>query len=145
MSSLDFFGTQSLTLDDKGRLSVPARHRDVLRALAGNQLVITKHPDGCLLVFPEPNWQPFKAKVAALPMEAQRWKRIFLGGAQEVDIDKSSRVLVDPMLREYAGLERDVRLMGLGAYFELWDTARHAADEAKLDSADMPDSIKGLL
>lgn len=145
MAALGFIGTVSLTLDGKGRLSVPARHRDALRTLAGNQLVLTKHPDGCLLVFPQPNWVPFHDKVAALPMEAQRWKRMFLGGASEVEIDSASRVLIDPVLRSYAGLERDVRLVGLGPYFELWDAARHEADESKLDSGDMPDSIKGLL
>lgn len=145
MASLGFIGTVPLTLDGKGRLSVPARHRDALRTLAGNQLVVTKHPDGCLLVFPRPSWEPFHAKVVALPMEAQRWKRMFVGGASEVEIDAASRVLIDPPLRAFAGLSRDVRLVGMGPYFELWDAQRQDADEAKLDSADMPDSIKGLL
>lgn len=145
MASLSFIGTVALTLDGKGRLSVPARHRDALRTLAENALVVTKHPDGCLLVFPRPSWQPFHDKVVALPMEAQRWKRMFVGGASEVDIDGASRALIDPGLRAYAGLERDVKLVGMGPYFELWDAQRFEADEAKLDSNDMPDSIKGLL
>src|SRR6185369_15138137 len=124
-----FQGASALALDAKGRLTVPARHRDVLRATANDQLTVTKHPDGCLLVFPRPVWEGFRDKVAALPMSADGWKRIFLGSAMDVDIDSASRVLVSPELRAAAGLSKDVMLLGMGTRFELWDAQRYAAHE----------------
>src|SRR5262245_48969361 len=63
-----FQGASSLSLDAKGRLSVPTRHRDVLSATAAGQLTITKHPHGCLMVFPRPEWEKFRERIAALPM-----------------------------------------------------------------------------
>jgi MraZ protein len=123
-------------------LTVPARHRDVLRATANDQLTVTKHPDGCLLVFPRPVWEGFRDKVAALPMSADGWKRIFLGSAMDVDIDSASRVLVSPELRAAAGLSKDVMLLGMGTRFELWDAQRYAAHEAAVMQQGMPDALR---
>ena len=94
-----FQGASSLSLDAKGRLSVPTRHRDVLAATASGQLTITKHPHGCLMVFPRPEWEKFRERIAQLPMSAQWWKRIFLGNAMDVDMDATGRVLISPELR----------------------------------------------
>ena len=96
-----FQGASALTLDGKGRVAVPARHRDVLLATAAGQLTLTKHPQGCLMVFPRPAWEAFRDRVAALPMSASGWKRVFLGNAMDVEIDASSRVLVSPELRAW--------------------------------------------
>lgn len=131
-----------MALDAKGRLSVPARHRDVLSAMAQGQLTITKHPEGCLMVFPRPAWESFRDKIAALPMSAAGWKRIFLGNAMDVEIDASSRVLISPELRAAAGLTKDVMLLGMGSHFELWDAARYAAHEAEVMQQGMPDVLK---
>ena len=131
-----------MTLDAKGRLSVPARHRDVLVATAAGALTLTKHPDGCLLVFPRPAWESFRDKIAALPMQAAGWKRIFLGNAMDVEIDGSSRVLISPELRAAAGLAKDVMLLGMGSHFELWDAARYAAHEAEVMQQEMPEVLK---
>jgi len=139
-----FQGASALTLDGKGRLTVPARHREVLVATAAGQLTITKHPEGFLLVFPRPEWEGFREKVMALPMEAAAWKRVFIGNAMDVEIDASSRVLISPELRAAAGLSRDVMLLGLGHYFELWDRERHAAFDAGLAQVPMPESIKNF-
>ena len=137
-----FQGASSLSLDAKGRLSVPTRHRDALTAQAGGQLTLTKHPEGCLMVFPRPAWEVFRDKVAALPMSASGWKRIFLGNAQDVDIDGASRVLVAPELRAAAGLSKDVMLLGMGSHFELWDAQRYAAHEAEVMAQAMPDVLQ---
>jgi MraZ protein len=144
VSSTGYFGAASLTLDGKGRLSVPARHREALQNQAQGQLAITKHPDGCLMVFPQPVWTPFRDRIAALPMEALEWKRVFLGFVSEVEIDGASRVLIDPVLRAYAGLQRDVLLIGIGPHFELWDAVRYAEREQRVVQQPMPDSIKGF-
>ena len=140
--SLVFQGASALSLDAKGRLAVPVRHRDALQALCDGQLTLTKHPEGCLMVFPRPAWEFFRDKVAALPMSASGWKRIFLGNAQDVDIDSAARVLVAPELRVAAGLTKDVMLLGMGSHFELWDAQRYAAHEAEVMAQAMPDALQ---
>jgi MraZ protein len=136
-----FQGASSLSLDAKGRLSVPTRHRDALGASAG-QLTITKHPHGCLMVFPLGEWEKFRSRIAALPMDAQWWRRIFLGNAMEVDMDASGRVLVSPELRAAAGITKDAVMLGMGSYLELWDAQAYAAKEAEAMQAQMPDVLK---
>ncbi len=140
--SLVFQGASALALDAKGRLAVPARHRDVLQALCEGQLTLTKHPEGCLMVFPRPAWETFRDKVAALPMSASGWKRIFLGNAMDVEIDGASRFLVSPELRVAAGLSKEVMLLGMGSHFELWDAQRYAAHEAEVMAQAMPDALQ---
>ncbi len=137
-----FQGASSIILDAKGRLAVPTRHRDVLTATAAGQLSITKHPHGCLMVFPRSEWEKFRERIAALPMQAQWWKRIFLGNAMDVEMDASGRVLVSPELRAAAGISRETVLLGMGGYFELWDAATYAAQEAEQMKGDMPDVFK---
>ena len=123
-------------------MSVPSRHRDLLQALCQGQLTITKHPEGCLMVFPRPAWEAFRDKVAALPMSAAGWKRIFLGNAMDVEMDGTGRVLISPELRAAAGIEKDTMLLGMGNHFELWDKATYEAQEAQAMQGDMPDVFK---
>lgn len=137
-----FLGASSLSLDAKGRLSVPTRHRDALSAGAGGQLTITKHPDGCLMVFPRPEWERFSERIAALPMSAQWWKRIFLGNAMNVEMDATGRVLVSPELRQAAGLSREAILLGMGSHFELWDKPTYEAREAEAMKGAVPEALK---
>jgi len=136
-----FQGASSLSLDAKGRLSIPTRHRDALSA-ASSQLTITKHPHGCLMVFPRDEWEKFRSRIAALPMDAQWWRRIFLGNAMEVEMDASGRLLVSPELRAAAGITKDAVLLGMGSYLELWDAQAYAAKEAEAMQAQMPDVLK---
>ena len=131
-----------MALDAKGRLGVPTRHREVLQLLCEGRLTITKHPDGCLMLFPRPTWESFRDKVAALPMSAAGWKRVFLGNAMDVEIDSAARVLISPELRESAGLDKDVVLLGMGSHFELWDKKARLAEEAETMAGPLPDSLK---
>ncbi|MEP7295002.1 MAG: division/cell wall cluster transcriptional repressor MraZ [Burkholderiales bacterium] len=144
MADIAFQGPAALTLDGKGRLAVPARHRELLTAMGVSQLTITKQPGGSLLIFPRPAWEAFRARIAALPMEAAGWKRVFLGNAMDVDIDASSRVLIAPELRLSAGLVRDVMLLGMGSHLELWDAKTYAEHEAAVMQSDMPESLKNF-
>jgi MraZ protein len=137
-----FQGASSLSLDAKGRLSVPTRHREVLGAIANNQLTITRHPHGYLMIFPRPEWEKFRDRIAALPMEAQWWKRILLGNAMDVELDGTGRVLISPELRGPTGLEKEAMLLGMANYFELWDKATYEAKEAEAIRAPMPEVIK---
>jgi MraZ protein len=137
-----FQGTSSLSLDAKGRLSVPTRYRDVLSATAAGQLTITRHPHGCLMIFPRPEWEKFRERVAAVPMGAQWWKRIFLGSAMDVELDTTGRVLISPELREASGITRDTMLLGMGSHFELWDKATLAAKEAEELAGATPEALR---
>ena len=121
---------------------MPTRHRDVLSATASNQLTITKHPHGCLMIFPRPEWEKFSARIAALPMDAQWWKRIFLGNAMDVELDGTGRVLVSPELRAASGIEKETMLLGMGNHFELWDKAAYDTQEARAMQGEMPDVFK---
>ncbi len=126
-------------------MTVPARHRDALSALSGQQLTLTQHPVGCLLVFPRPAWERFRTQLLGLPMEADGWRRFFVGSAADVEIDSAARVLVPPELRAAAGLDKDVLLLGMGHRLELWDAAKYAAHQAQVTAGPMPDAIKGFV
>jgi MraZ protein len=118
-----FHGATVITLDAKGRLAVPTRHRDALLD-SGRTLVLTAHPDGCALVYPEAAWEPVRAQVEKFPAfhaQASWWKRLLLGFEEHVQPDGSGRVLVSAALRMHAKLEREAMLVGQGRYFELWD------------------------
>ena len=137
-----FQGPAGLTLDGKGRIAMPARHRTVLDAMGVKELTVTKHPEGSLMIFPRPAWEAFRERVAALPMAASGWKRVFLGNAMDVELDASSRLLIAPELRDAAGLKTKVMLLGMGTHFELWDAERYAEHEAKVMQSEMPDALK---
>jgi MraZ protein len=137
-----FQGASALNLDAKGRMSVPAKHRDALLVQGEGRVTLTKHPDGCLLLFPRPEWEAFRARVAQLPMDAHWWRRIFLGNAAELELDSASRILVSPELRAAAGIEREVILLGMGSHLELWDAATYAAKEQAAIAQGMPDALK---
>lgn len=139
-----FQGASALTLDAKGRMSVPSRYREALQGQAQGRVTLTRHPDGCLLLFPRPEWEVFRAKVAALPMDAHWWRRIFLGNASDVEMDGAGRVLVAPELRSAAGMDRGVTLLGMGGYFELWDAQTYAAKEQAAMAQGMPEALKNF-
>eukprot|EP01030_Chromulinospumella_sphaerica_P015422 gene15422-biopygen13523 len=83
------------------------------------------------MVFPRPEWEKFRERIAQLPMSAQWWKRIFLGNAMDVEMDGTGRVLVSPELRSAAGLSKEAVLLGMGNHFELWDKATYDEQEAQ--------------
>jgi MraZ protein len=133
-----------LVLDAKGRINVPVRHREPLLASCKGQLTLTRHPDGYLLVYPRPAWELVEVELMALKTASDGWRRIFLGSAVDVEIDGASRVLVPPELREAAGLNKDVLLIGTGRRLELWDKQRHDAVEARVVAAGMTEEVLGL-
>ena len=122
---------------------MPTRHRDALIA-ADSQITITRHPHGSLMVFPRPGWEFFSKEVANLPMDAMWWRRIFLGNACDVEMDGTGRVLISPELREAVGITKEVLLLGMGSYFELWDKPTYLAKEALAMQGEMPDVLKGF-
>jgi MraZ protein len=127
-----FFGASSLSLDAKGRLSVPTRHQEALMASCAGQVTITQHYEGCLMVFPRPAWEAFSAKIAALPMSSLPIKRLYLSNAMSVELDSTGRILISPELREAVGINKETTLRGMGSYFELWDKATYEAYDARI-------------
>ncbi|MDR0996456.1 MAG: division/cell wall cluster transcriptional repressor MraZ [Zoogloeaceae bacterium] len=121
-------GAVSMTLDAKGRLAIPARHREAVDfALAQGPLVLTARPDRCLILMPEAHWNPLREKIKQAPSfdpRAQSMKRVLIGNQRWIsELDASGRFLIDADLRGFAGLERNVYVVGMGESFEIWDDA----------------------
>ena len=118
-----FRGSFTLTLDDKGRLALPARYRDRLLSENQGQLICTIDlHDPCLLLFPLAEWEEIEEKLQSLsslnPQE-RRLQRILLGNATECDMDKSGRILLPAFLRQHASLGKNIRLVGQLNKFEI--------------------------
>jgi MraZ protein len=118
-----FEGATALSLDAKGRIAIPARHRDALLAAGEGSLVLTAHPHRCLLLYPAPAWQPIRdqiLKASSLDPRAAAIKRVMVGNARTEVPDTAGRLLIAGELREYAGFEKTVYLVGMGSHFEIW-------------------------
>jgi MraZ protein len=119
-----FRGATSLNLDAKGRLAIPARHRDAMQAQCAGHLVLTAHPHRCLLLYPQPAWEPIQSKMMALSSfdkQSSSLQRLLVGHAEDVELDSAGRLLVSTVLREFAGLDKQAMLVGQGSHFELWN------------------------
>lgn len=118
-----FQGASELSLDAKGRLTVPTRHRDALLS-GGRAVVLTAHPDSCLLLYPRLAWEPIGARIQSLSSfneQARWWQRLLVGFAEELELDGQGRILISPALRKFAALKKVVMLVGQGSHFEIWD------------------------
>jgi MraZ protein len=119
-----FRGVSFLNLDAKGRLAIPARYRERLQSCCDSHLIITVDRDRCLLVYPEPTWIEIERRLDQLPSfdeRARKLQRLYIGHAQEVDMDGQGRVLLPPALRRFASLDKRVAVVGQGKKIELWD------------------------
>lgn len=128
-----FHGAAVITLDAKGRVAIPTRHRNALLD-GGETLVLSAHPEGCVLIYPEAAWEPVRTRVESFPSfnpQASWWKRLLLGFEEHVAPDASGRVLLSPALRMHAKLEREAMMVGQGHYFELWDSGVWSAKLAQ--------------
>jgi len=137
-------GASALSMDAKGRMSIPARHRDALSLQSEGRVTLTKHPHGCLLLFPRPVWEAHREQIAAWPMSARAWQRIFLGNASDVEMDSAGRILISPELRAAVGMTREVMLLGMGSHFEVWDAAKLDESESQAIAAGMPDVLNNF-
>ena len=145
-----FRGVAHLNLDSKGRLAVPARHRDALAARCAGRLVITADSDKCLLLYPLPDWEPIQQKLMALSSLNPRIRdlqRLLVGYAEDIEMDAAGRVLISPALRNFAALAKSVLLVGQNNKFELWD--REKWDQLHEQSAgfgggELPPELEGF-
>lgn len=114
-----FIGEYRYNADAKGRISVPAKFRDEL----GENFFVTKGLDQSLFVFPESEWDAFQEKLKTLPLtnpRARAFTRVFYSGATEVEMDKQGRMLIPQTLREFAGIEKEILVIGVGSRVEIW-------------------------
>jgi len=119
-----FRGVTHLALDSKGRLAIPAKHREHLAPDGDGRLVLTADPSHCLLLYPLASWEPIQRRLMALSSFNARTRalqRLLVGHADDVMLDGAGRILVPPALRQYATLDKHVVLVGQGNKFELWD------------------------
>ena len=122
-----FRGVSNITVDAKGRVAMPTRHRDRLLEICEGQLVVTVDVDHCLLIYPQEEWEQIEGKLvqlSSLNRKARSLQRLLVGHATEVELDGNGRMLLPQPLREFAGIERRAVLIGQGKKFELWDEER---------------------
>ena len=150
---MSFRGINNLALDTKGRMAMPSRYRDRLLEGCGGRLIVTVDRDHCLLVYPLPEWEIIESKLVELPSlnkQARLLQRLLIGYATECEMDSQGRILVPPMLREFAGLKKKIVLIGQGKKFEIWDeTAWDNSQEAWIESVqndegELPASLEDL-
>jgi MraZ protein len=146
-----FRGVTHLALDTKGRLAIPARHREALAGTDGGReaMVLTADPSRCLLLYPRAAWAPIEARLMALSSfnaQIRALQRLIVGHADDVEMDSAGRILVPPSLRQYASLDHRVVLVGQGRKFELWDESKwqdETARGAAFDGA-LPPELDGF-
>lgn len=128
-----FRGVAQLALDAKGRLAIPSKHREGLTD-GSSRLVLTADPSGCLLLYPFAEWEPIQQRLmsfSSFDTQIRGLQRLIVGHADDVEIDAAGRILVPPMLRQYASLDKRIVLVGQGNKFELWDERAWQAQTAK--------------
>ena len=131
----NFRETSFHTMDAKGRIIIPTRFREAIR-MGGDTIVVTRM-DSALTAYTLEEWGKIESKVLALaetsPM-TRRFRRFYIGGASECVLDRQGRVLIAPMLRQYADLKKEVVIIGQINHFEIWDRQRFEADSSQADS-----------
>jgi MraZ protein len=145
-------GVNTLSLDAKGRLAVPTRYREALARQCNGQLVLTVDRDHCLLLYPLPEWEEIERKLVKLPSfnpQARRLQRLLIGHATECELDAAGRILLPPPLREFAGLDKDVVMIGQGNKFEIWSESAWNARRAEWlaqggDEGPLPSELESL-
>jgi transcriptional regulator MraZ len=144
-----FRGVAELVLDAKGRLAIPARHREGLANESAGRLVVTADPSGCLLIYPLATWEPIQAQLMSLSSfndKIRGLQRLLVGHADDVELDAAGRILVPPALRRYAALDKRVVLVGQGQKLELWDDAKWQAQTAQTIAfpGELPPELSGF-
>ena len=138
-----FMGQYNHTIDTKGRLIVPSKFRERL----GDEFVVSKGMDGCLFVYANEDWNAFEQKLTSLPLinkEARQFARFFLAGAAQVELDKQGRILLPANLREFAGLDKDVVLVGVGSRIEIWSKEKWETISEDDNMDDIAAAMEGL-
>ena len=138
-----FMGEYNHTVDAKGRLIVPSKFREQL----GDEFVVTKGLDGCLFVYENTEWKALEEKLHALPLtnaNARKFSRFFLAGATTCEVDKQGRILLPAVLREFAKIEKDAVMVGVGNRIEIWSKEFWMSANVYDDMDEIAESMEGL-
>lgn len=130
-----FRGSSFHTIDAKGRIIIPARFREVIRA-DGSDSVMVSRIDSCVVAYTMDKWRKLENEILTLPKSSaymRRFRRVFIGGAFECTCDKQDRILIPSTLREYAGLDKDIVLVGTLERFEIWSRENWDKEVLSLD------------
>ena len=130
-------GQYQHNIDSKGRLAIPQKIREEL----GGQFVICQGLDNCLFVYSQESWENIETRLSEFPMSARDAQRFVMSSAMEAEVDVQGRVVIPSHLREYAGLEKEITVLGVGARAEIWDKKRCEA----ILSKNTPDDIAELM
>ncbi len=137
-----FRGRFEYTIDPKGRVNIPSRFREQLSESGPDNIVVTNY-SGCLYAYPAGEWERIEEKLASRVSSVNRKKnafvRFFVGGAVEVEPDKQGRILIPPSLRSYAGLVKDVVIIGMPNRFEIWDRDRWNVEVGRFEKEGFED------
>ncbi len=148
-----FRGVSGINIDSKGRMVLPVRYRESLHDGSGCVVLTIDTEEKCLLLYPMASWEDIEKKLAELPgfnPAARRIQRLLIGHATEVPLDSHGRILLPPLLRDYAGIERQVMLVGQGKKFELWAEAhwqvrrQHWLQEETTGESMLPEEVRKL-
>ena len=136
-------GEYNHTVDAKGRLIVPSKFREQL----GEEFVVTKGLDGCLFAYENSEWKALEEKLHTLPLtnaNARKFSRFFLAGATVCEVDKQGRILLPSVLREFAKIDKDAVLVGVGSRIEIWSRENWLASNTYDDMEEIAENMEGL-
>ena len=146
-------GSNNVSIDAKGRLSIPTKHRDDLLRVSDGQMVVTISPsDRCLWLYTLTAWEAVERKLVSLPtlnQQTRKLRRMLIGHADDCDMDGSGRILIPAPLREFAMIQKKAVLVGQGDKFEIWDEAqwnehREVMLGVELDESALPADLESL-
>ena len=141
-----FKGSSFHIMDNKGRVSIPVRYRELLQERQDRQLTLTNW-DGYIVAFPQSEWVKVEAKLGELPLfrkDYQAVNRFIISGAEDCPLDRQGRILIPQTLRDYAKLDREVAMVGQVRYFEIWDRERYEAHRKQLEAMLNDSTLKEL-
>ncbi len=122
-----FYGEYEHSLDKKGRLILPSKFREAAKTNYIEKFFMTRGLDNCLFMIPEDEWKTQEAKFRSIPFtksQSRKFNRLYFSGAQEVVFDKQGRVLIPKYLKEFAGIKRDIMIIGVSNRIEIWDSEK---------------------
>ena len=145
-----FRGSSTHTIDSKGRIIIPARFRDLIKVGNSNSLMVSRL-DKCLVAYHIEEWHKVESKILSLAEKSdtlRRFRRVFIGGASECPCDKQDRILIPPLLRQYADFGKEIALVGVLTHFEIWSLEKwekeNMAMEKDMKNEEVRKEIAGL-
>jgi MraZ protein len=139
-----FRGSSFHTIDPKGRVIIPARFRDVLKAGGGDGVMLSRM-DSSLFAYTFEEWKKIEDKILAMAEKSEamrRFRRVFIGGAFELNCDKQGRVLIPPTLRHYAGVQKEIVLVGVLDHFEIWSRENWEAENLRMEEDMIKENVR---